>query len=108
MIAPKARALVLALAGCAAALVGAPAFAKPADSFAAACVARGTREDACNCQAKLARQNLDARERQAAARGLAGGADAMKKEVVAMGEARARVFATKMQALGKRAAAECR
>ncbi len=84
------------------------AFAAPVDDFAAACMARGQRESACACQAKLARAGLNSTERRAAIAGLRGGQPAMAKEVAAMGEAKAKVFGGKMQALGKRAQAECR
>lgn len=84
------------------------AFAAPADDFAAACMARGQRESACACQAKLARAGLNSSERRAAIAGLRGGQPAMAKEVAAMGEAKAKAFGGKMQALGKRAQAECR
>lgn len=78
------------------------------DDFAAACIARGQRESACACQAKLARTGLNASERRAAIAGLRGGKPAMEKEVAAMGEAKAKAFGGKMQALGRRAQAECR
>lgn len=84
------------------------AFAAPVDDFAAACMARGQRESACVCQAKLARTGLNSSERRAAIAGLRGGQAAMAKEVAAMGEAKAKAFGGKMQALGKRAQAECR
>lgn len=84
------------------------AFAAPPDDFAAACIARGQRESACACQAKLARTGLNSSERRAAIAGLRGGKPAMEKEVAAMGEAKAKAFGGKMQALGRRAQAECR
>lgn len=84
------------------------ASASPPDDFDAACMARGQRESACACQAKLARTGLNASERRAAIAGLRGGQPAMAKEVAAMGEAKAKAFGNKMQALGKRAQLECR
>lgn len=88
--------------------LAAPALAAPVDDFAAACIARGQRESACLCQGNLARTGLNASERRAAIAGLRGGQPAMAKEVAAMGEAKAKAFGGKMQALGKRAQAECR
>ncbi|MFZ9502339.1 MAG: hypothetical protein ACO27F_12295 [Beijerinckiaceae bacterium] len=83
------------------------AFAAPPDAFAAACMARGGREGACACQSKLARAGLDAGERKAALAGLREGSAALKREVEAMGPARAKAFGEKMHALGRRAQAEC-
>jgi len=84
-----------------------PARAAGPDDFAAACMARGGREGACACQSKLARAGLDAGERKAALAGLREGKDALKRAVDAMGPARAKAFGDKMQALGRRAHAEC-
>lgn len=81
--------------------------AAPLDDFAAACMQRGVRESACNCQARLARGALDARERRAALAAMTGGQDAMMKEVAAMGDAKAQAFAGKMRSLGERARKEC-
>jgi hypothetical protein len=87
--------------------VAPPVHAAAPDAFAAACMARGGREGACLCQSKLARAGLDATERKAALAGLREGKDALKREVDAMGPARAKAFGDKMQALGRRAHAEC-
>jgi hypothetical protein len=86
---------------------GSPAGAAAPDPFTAACMARGGREGACLCQSKLARGGLNATERKAALAGLREGKDALKREVDAMGPARAKAFGDKMQALGRRAQAEC-
>ena len=84
-----------------------PVRAAGPDDFAAACMARGGREGACACQSKLARAGLDAGERKAALAGLREGSAALKREVEAMGPARAKAFGEKMHALGRRAQAEC-
>ncbi len=98
-----APALALALAVCLA-----PQAARAAsDEFAAACMARGGREGACQCQSKLARAGLNASERKAALAGLREGKAALKREVDALGPTRAKAFGEKMQALGRRAQAEC-
>ncbi|MDB5569833.1 MAG: hypothetical protein JWN93_1016 [Hyphomicrobiales bacterium] len=98
----RACALAFALA-----LSGAPALAA-ADEFAAACVARGARESACACQAKLARAGLNASERGAAVSAMRGDQDAARRQLAAMGDAKAKAFAGKMRKLGQRAKAECR
>ncbi len=90
------------------ALSGAPAVAAPTDAFAAACVARGAKQSACACQAKLARGGLDAAERNAAVSAMRGDSGAARQQLAAMGEAKAKAFAGKMQKLGQRAKAECR
>ncbi|MBX9760487.1 MAG: hypothetical protein K2Y29_17040 [Beijerinckiaceae bacterium] len=90
---------------------GAPALAQQqqprTDEFAAACIKRGVRESACQCQAKLARGSLDASERRAAIAAMTGGQAAMQREVMRMGETKAKAFAAKMQRLGQQAKAQC-
>lgn len=77
------------------------------DDFAAACIKRGVRESACQCQAKIARSSLNAQERRAAIAGMTGGQAAIQREITRMGEAKAKAFAAKMQQLGQRAKAQC-
>ncbi len=89
------------------ALVGSSALAAP-DAFADACVARGAKASACACQAKLARTGLNGSERNAAVSAMRGDQAGARQQVAAMGEAKAKVFANKMQRLGQRAKAECR
>ena len=85
-----------------------PAFSQQrADDFAAACIKRGVRESACVCQAKIARASLNAAERRAAIAAMTGGREAMQRELTRMGEAKAKVFASKMQRLGQEAKARC-
>lgn len=84
-----------------------PVTAAPVDDFAAACIKRGLRESACNCQARMARTTLDAAERRAALAAISRGREAMMTEVAAMGEAKAKAFASKMKRLGERAQKEC-
>jgi len=107
-IQPVARAVILFAALLAAALVSPPSLAQPADEFAALCMKRGIRESACQCQAKLARATFNSRERRAAINILKGGEGVARREVAQMGEARAKTFRSKMEALGRRAQAECR
>lgn len=84
-----------------------PAMAR--DAFAAACMAQGKASArACACQARLARKNLNRRERRAALAGLRGGRDALAREIKAMGQKRARVFAVKMRRLGAASRKQCR
>ena len=77
------------------------------DDFAAACIKRGVRESACQCQAKIARGSLNAAERRAAIAGMTGGQAAIQREIARMGQAKAKAFAAKMQQLGQRAKAQC-
>jgi hypothetical protein len=100
--------VALAVLFLAAASASTPSLAQPADEFAALCMKRGIRESACQCQAKLARAAFNSRERRAAINILKGGEAVARREVAQMGEARAKTFRTKMEALGRRAQAECR
>lgn len=100
--------VALAVLFLAAASASTPAPAQPADEFAALCIKRGIRESACQCQARLARATFNSRERRAAINILKGGEGVARREVAQMGEARAKAFRSKMEALGRRAQAECR
>jgi hypothetical protein len=95
------------LAGLALAIAAPASAQQRTDEFAAACLKRGVRESACQCQAKLARGSLDAAERKAAIAALTGGADAMRRELARMSEAKQKAFADKMQRLGQQARAQC-
>lgn len=82
--------------------------ARPADPFIAACMAKkNTSQVKCACQAKIARANLDRREQQAALLAVRGEKEAFTKQVKSFGEAKAKVFAGKMQKLGEQSKAQC-
>jgi len=103
----RGRAGLIAAISSAAFLWAGAGLAQQRDAFAAACMKSGTSASKCACQSKIARANLDRREQQAALSALRGDKENFGKQVRAMGEAKAKVFSTKMQRLSTQSRAQC-
>lgn len=78
------------------------------DPFVTACMAKpnaGAR--GCECQARLARASFSPQERNLAIVGLGGNGEGFRNGIAKLKKPQRDAFLGKMQALGRRAAAEC-
>jgi hypothetical protein len=79
------------------------------DTFAEACVARGTSSAVhCACESKLARGSLKSAEQAAMIRAMTGDMDGFRAAISAMGAEAAQAFVGRMKMLQARTDSECR